>query len=53
VSDAIGWAPKNWRARADSATSIAAVGAALIREWFAADNGWRALDAHNNAAAEQ
>jgi hypothetical protein len=31
---------------------IAVVGAALIRDRSAAEDGWRALDAHHNAAAK-
>jgi hypothetical protein len=52
VSDAIGWAPRNWRTHVDGAMPIAAVGAALIRDRSAAEDGWRALDAHHNAAAK-
>ena len=52
VSDAVVWAPRSWKAKADSAISVAETGIALLRNRQAAEDGWWALEAHNNAAGE-
>lgn len=50
VSDAITWAPEEWKARADSADSIARTALTLLNDKNAAMKGWKALDAHNRSA---
>jgi hypothetical protein len=50
VSDAIGWAPDEWKAKADSADSIAAAGLRILHDPGAAKRGWAALDAHNKVS---
>ena len=49
VSDAIGWAPPGWQAKADSVEAIAATGVRLIGDRGAAAAGWAALVAYNVA----
>jgi glycosyltransferase involved in cell wall biosynthesis len=50
VSDAINWAPKHWKAKSDSAVSVAMIGSSLARDNNAATDGWEALDNHNRLA---
>jgi hypothetical protein len=50
VSDAIGWAPDEWKARADSASHIATVALQILRDKNAPLKGQKALDAHNLTA---
>lgn len=48
VSEAIGWVPKDWTAKGDSATSVANVGMSLLKDPQAGLRGWEALMAYNN-----
>lgn len=50
VSDAIAWAPDEWKAKADSADSIAAAGLRILHDEVAAMKGWTALDEHNKVS---
>jgi Glycosyl transferases group 1 len=50
VSDAIGWAPKEWQAKADSASELAAAAWRVLADRNAAALGWKALDTHNRSA---
>lgn len=47
VSDAIDWAPENWKAKADCAVSIADTGVRLIADKRAPAKGYAALVRHN------
>ncbi|HLY16706.1 MAG TPA: hypothetical protein VKR61_05755 [Bryobacteraceae bacterium] len=49
VSSAIDWAPKYWQACADTVLDIARVGRQLLRDPYAAADGYRALQAYNRA----
>ena len=53
VSDAVTWAPRAWKAKSDSAVSVAEAGLALLRDQSAVSDGWWALEAHNTLAAER
>jgi hypothetical protein len=44
VSDAIDWAPDDWKANVDDVLDIARVGRRLLFDWRAADEGRRALE---------
>jgi len=50
VSDAISWAPEEWKAKADSAASIAGSAMRILHDEGAAKRGWVALDAHNKVS---
>jgi hypothetical protein len=50
VSDAIEWAPSNWKAQVDDAGHIAKVGVRLLRSRWAAPRGFAALGRHNQRA---
>ena len=43
VSDAIDWAPDDWKANVDDVLDIARVGRRLLHDWRAAEEGRRAL----------
>lgn len=47
VSDAITWAPEHWKASIDDVADIARVGRHLLFDHHAAEDGLRALEAHN------
>jgi glycosyltransferase involved in cell wall biosynthesis len=47
VSDAITWAPDHWKAAADDIFDIARVGRLLLGDQHTAEDGYRALVAHN------
>ena len=47
VSDAIDWAPRHWQASADDVLDIARVGRQLLSDMHTAEDGTRALLAHN------
>ena len=49
VSSAIDWAPRYWQACADTVLDIARVGRQLLRDPYAAADGYRALQAYNRA----
>lgn len=49
VSDAIDWAPDDWKAEVDSADSIARIGRRLLSDEFAGPEGFAALQAHDAA----
>jgi hypothetical protein len=49
VSDAIDWVPRYWQACADTVLDIARVGRQLLRDPYAAADGYRALQAYNRA----
>jgi hypothetical protein len=49
VSSAIDWVPKYWQACADTVLDIARVGRQLLRDPYAAADGYRALQAYNQA----
>lgn len=53
VSDAIEWAPDNWKAKVDDAGDIARVGQKLVKSRFAASAGYSALVKHNQFALSQ
>lgn len=53
VSDAITWAPDEWKARADSAADIASAAMRLLRDRNAPGKGQVALDAHNQSALSE
>ena len=48
VSEAIDWVPRDWVAHFDSADQVARVGRRLIYDRYAAEEGFRALETHNN-----
>ena len=50
VSDAIEWAPRNWKARVDDVDHVAKTGLRLLREKSAARKGLRALRNYNKRA---
>jgi hypothetical protein len=50
VSDAIEWAPGNWKARADDVDHIARTGVRLLRDKSAPRRGLRALESYNKRA---
>ena len=50
VSDAIEWAPSNWKARVDDVDHIAKTGMRLLRDRSAPRKGLRALQKHNARA---
>jgi len=50
VSDAIEWAPDNWKASVDDAGDIARVGLKLLSSRNAAKQGYAALRTHNRTA---
>jgi hypothetical protein len=50
VSDAIEWAPSNWKAKVDDAGDIAKVGLKLLNDRRAAKQGLEALKKHNRNA---
>jgi hypothetical protein len=50
VSDAIDWAPRNWKAPVDDANAMARVGTRLLESRWAAQRGMAALRAHNKRA---
>jgi hypothetical protein len=52
VSDAIVWAPDSWKARSDSATSVAEVGMDLLNDPGAYKDGWKALTKYNKDASK-
>lgn len=47
VSDAIEWAPDNWKACPDDALDIANKAVSLLYDPAAASEGWQALEQHN------
>lgn len=47
VSEAIEWAPPNWKARVDDVNDVAQTGIRLLRDKSAAKNGFRALENYN------
>jgi len=49
VSSAIDWVPKYWQACADTVLDIARVGRQLLRDPYAAADGYRALQQYNRA----
>jgi len=49
VSDAIDWAPDDWKAEVDSPDSIARIGRHLLLDEFAGAEGFAALERHNAA----
>ncbi len=49
VSTAIDWVPKYWQACADTVLDIARVGRQLLRDPYAAADGYRALQSYNRA----
>ena len=49
VSSAIDWAPRYWQACADTVLDIARVGRQLLRDPYAAFDGYRALQSYNRA----
>lgn len=53
VSDAIDWAPDDWKAEVDSPDSIARTGRRILADGFAGSEGYAALDAfvHRGIAA--
>jgi hypothetical protein len=53
VSDAIVWAPENWKARSDSATDVARVGLNLLHDSDSYKNGWKKLKDYNEKAIEE
>jgi hypothetical protein len=46
VSDAIDWAPDDWKANVDDVLDIARVGRRLLHDWRAAEEGRRALESY-------
>jgi hypothetical protein len=50
VSEAIHWAPNNWKAKVDDAGDIARVGRRLLRSRRSVRQGLAALEKHNNYA---
>jgi hypothetical protein len=52
VSDAIEWAPDNWKAEVDDAGHIARVGLRLLANGNSAKQGYSALRRHNRTAFE-
>lgn len=48
VSDAIGWTPRDWQAKADSVSAIAEAAVRLIRDASAPQRGWKALRDYNS-----
>jgi hypothetical protein len=52
VSDAIEWAPENWKAQVDDAGDIARVGLKLLKSRRAARQGVNALNKHNRTARD-
>lgn len=46
VSDAIDWAPHDWKANVDDVLDIARVGRRLLSDWRAADEGRQALESY-------
>jgi hypothetical protein len=50
VSEAIDWAPDNWKAPVDDAHAMARVGQGLLTSRWAQRQGWNALKAHNKRA---
>jgi hypothetical protein len=50
VSEAIEWAPSNWKARADDVDHVARTGIRLLRDKSAARKGVRALENYNHRA---
>ncbi len=50
VSDAIDWAPENWKAPVDDVNAIALTGVRLLQSRNAAKQGWNALVRHNDEA---
>ena len=50
VSDAIDWAPDNWKAPVDDAHAMACVGRKLLASRWAPRQGLNALKAHNKRA---
>lgn len=52
VSDAIDWAPEDWKARVDDVADIARVAVEILSDRRAASKGWRALEKHNARALE-
>jgi hypothetical protein len=53
VSEAIEWAPSDWKAQVDDAGDIARVGLKLLRSRRAARRGMAALQKHNRQAFEE
>ena len=49
VSDAIDWAPEDWKAEVDSPDSIARIGRRLLLDEFSGGEGFAALQRHNAA----
>ena len=47
VSEAIDWAPDHWKASIDDVWDIARVGRLLLSDRMAAEDGYKALQAHN------
>jgi len=52
VSDAIDWAPQEWKARVDDVADIARVAREILGDRRAALKGWRALVKHNARALD-
>ncbi|MDQ6665053.1 MAG: hypothetical protein M3Z23_11740 [Acidobacteriota bacterium] len=52
VSEAIDWAPDEWKARVDDVADIARVAREILDDRRAASKGWRALEKHNSRALE-
>lgn len=52
VSDAIEWAPTNWKARVDDVDHIAKTGVRLLRDKSAPRKGRRALEKYNHRALQ-
>jgi hypothetical protein len=52
VSEAIEWAPKEWKARVDDVDHIAQTGVRLLRDKSAARKGLKALQQYNRRAAQ-
>jgi hypothetical protein len=50
VSEAIDWAPDNWKAPVDDAHAMARVGQALLTSRWAQRQGLNALKTHNKRA---
>ena len=53
VSEAIRWAPNNWKAKVDDAGDIARVGRRLLQSGRAAKQGLAALKKHNSYAMRE
>lgn len=52
VSDAIDWAPQDWKAPVDDVNAMAATGIRLLHSGSAARKGWNALSRHNEHAIQ-